>query len=90
MKLSPEQLAAAVLEITINTGRSQIPMVDANYLQKNCFPDLSLGTIQRAASAARDAGFIYNAAYHGARRDWLPSMEFLIDEIKKLREGMKP
>ena len=89
MKLSPEQLAAAVLDIEVNRATYDGD-IDAKYLQKYWFSDLSLGTIQRVATLANDAGLIFNGSYHGARRNWKPSTSLLIAEIKKLREGMKP
>lgn len=82
-KLTPEALAAAVLETAL--AATAAGHVDAAYLQKHFFPELSLSTVQRVATAANDAGLIINRAYHGARRDWVPSRGALLEEIRQLR-----
>ena len=85
-KLTPADIAKAVLELYL-VPRQQRPagLVDASYLLKHHFPEVSLSTVQRLCTKAEDIGLITNNSYHGGRRDWIPTRAMLITEIQQLR-----
>lgn len=84
MTISSTDLAAAVLAVALEPG-PRSGRVNAEYLQTHYFPTASRSAVLRAISAASRDYLIVDRSHHGARPDWVPSREYMLQTIAELR-----
>lgn len=83
MTISSTDLAAAVLAVAL--GGRVAGRVNAEYLQTHYFPTASRSAVLRAISAASRDYLIVDLSHHGARPDWAPSRDYMLQTIAELR-----
>ena len=84
MTINASDVAAAVLAAALN-DKPHAGQLNAERLQTEYFPAASRSAVLRAINAASKAGQIVDLSHHGARPDWAPSRNYLLQTIKGAR-----